>query len=82
MFSGCTVLPDSSEIVLGNSGQEASLSAGNNTGVVLVPYCTWKCIPTAISYDVNISEVLGCHLLLQMSSLHEGHKITSRIGVT
>ena len=45
----------------------ASLSAGNNTGVVLVPCSWWKCIPTtAISGGVNISEVPGCHLLQQM----------------
>ena len=38
VFSGCTVcLPDSKETEVGKSGQEASLSAGNNTGVVLVP---------------------------------------------
>ena len=28
----------------------------------------WKCIPTAISGGVDISEVPGCHLLQQMSS--------------
>ena len=36
--------------------------------VVLVPYCAWKCIPTANSDGVDISEVPGCHLLRQMSS--------------
>ena len=37
MFSGCSVPPDSKETELGNSGKEASPSAGKNTGVVLVP---------------------------------------------
>ena len=36
MFSGGTVPPDSKEIELGSSNQEASPSAGKNTGVVLV----------------------------------------------
>ena len=30
--------------------------------------CAWKCIATAISGGVDISEVPGCHLLQQMSS--------------
>ena len=33
----CTVLPDSKDTELGSSNQEASPSAGKNTGVVLVP---------------------------------------------
>ena len=37
MFSGCNVPPDSRENKLRSSKQEASLSAGKNTGVVLVP---------------------------------------------
>ena len=48
-----------------------------NTGIVLVPCCTWKCAPTAISGAVNVSEVPGSHLLWQMSSWwgsSEGHK--------
>ena len=63
MFSGCTVLPDSKETELGRSDQEASLSAGKNTGTVSVP-----CVTTAISSGVDISEVPGYHLLPQMSS--------------
>ena len=67
-FSGCTVLPDSKETKLGSSNQEASPSAGKNTGIVLVPCCTCKCVPAAISGGVDISEVPGCYLLRQMSS--------------
>ena len=68
MFSGCTVSPNSKETKLGNSNQEVSPSAGKNSHVVLVPCQAWKCVPTAISVGVNISEVPGCHLLRQMSS--------------
>ena len=68
MFSGCTVLPNSKDTELGNSNQEPPPSAGKNNGIVLVPCCTWKCVPTAISGGVDISEVPGCHLLRQMSS--------------
>ena len=69
MFSGCTVQPDSKEIKLGSSDREACPSASKNTRVVLVPCRAWKCVPTAISGSVDISEVPGCHLLQQMSSL-------------
>ena len=67
MLSVCTVLPDGKETELGSSVKEASPSAGKNTRVVLVPCCTWKCVPTAIG-GVNISEFPGCLLLKQMSS--------------
>ena len=63
MFFGCTVPPDSKETELGSSDQEASPSAGKNTRMVLVPCCAWKCVPTAISGGVDISEIPGCHLL-------------------
>ena len=55
--------PDSKETKLGSRDQEASPSAGKNTGVVLVPCRAWKCVPTAISGGVDISKVPGCHLL-------------------
>ena len=67
MFSDCTVLFDSKERELGSSDQEASLSAGKNTGIVLVPCCLWKCVPTSISSGVDISNVPGCHLLQQIN---------------
>ena len=63
MFSGFTVLPDSKETELESSNQEASPSAGKNTGVVLVQCRAWECVPTAISDDVDISEACGCHFL-------------------
>ena len=68
MFSGSIVPPDSKETRLASSDQEASSSAGKNTGVFLVSCCAWRCVPTAISGGVDISEVAGCHLLRQMSS--------------
>ena len=55
--------PDSIETKLGRRNQEASLSADKNIGIVLVACYSWKCIPTAISGGVDISEVRGCHLL-------------------
>ena len=51
--------PDRKYTELGSSDQEASPSAGKNTMVVLVPCCAWKCVPSAISSDVDISEVPG-----------------------
>ena len=63
MFSGCTVPLDSMETKIGSSNQEASPSAVKNTGIVLVPCRTWKCVPTAISGGADISRVPGCHLL-------------------
>ena len=63
MFSGCTVAPDSKETELESSNKETSPSAGKNTEVILVPRCTLECIPTPISYGLDISKVPGCHLL-------------------
>ena len=54
---------DSKERELGSSNQEASPSPGKDTGIVLVLCHTWKCVSTAISGGVDISEVPGCHLL-------------------
>ena len=68
MFSGCNLPHDSKDTKLKNRYQEASLSAGKNTGIVLVPCRAQKCVRTAISGGVDISEVTGNHLLRQMSS--------------
>ena len=59
---------DSKDTKLGSSNQEASPSAGKNAGIVLVTCRAWKCVPTAISSGVDISEVPEYHLLQQMSS--------------
>ena len=40
-----------------------SPSAGKNAGIVLVPCRAWKCVSTAISGGMHISEVPGGHLL-------------------
>ena len=68
MLSGCTEQPDIKETKPGSSDRDISLSAGKNTGIVLVPCHTWKHVATAISHGVDISEGSGCHLLQQMSS--------------
>ena len=73
MFSGCTMLPDSSD-------QEASPLAGKNNGLVLGPCCSWKCDPTAISGGVDIPKVPGCLLTTDEFSVRVT-KITSRIVV-
>ena len=62
MFSCCTVLTDGKETDPESSKQEASPSAGKNTGIVLVPRYARKCVSTAISGSVDISEVFGYHL--------------------
>ena len=59
MFSGCNVPPDSKETQLGNKDKEVSPSASKNTKVILMSFCAWKCVSTAISYGTVNSEVLG-----------------------
>ena len=69
MFPGSTVLPDIKESELGSSDQEASALAVKNTGGSFSAHVpTLKCVPTAISVGVDISEVFGCHFLRQTSS--------------
>ena len=75
VFSDRPVPPDIKETKLASSNQETSPSGGKNTGKVLVPCHTWKCAPTAISSGVDISEVPGCHLLLQSSSQWGSRKL-------
>ena len=75
LFSDYTVLPGSKETELGSSNQEASPSAGKNTGVALVPYHTWKCVSTATSGGVDISKVPGCCLLRFLSSQWGSQKL-------
>ena len=58
-----------------SSKHETSPSAGKNTGIILVPCYTWKCVLTAISGGVVISEVPGCHLLQQISSQWGSQKL-------
>ena len=43
-------------------------SIGKNTEIILVPCPTWKCVTTAISDVMDISEVPGCHSFQPMSS--------------
>ena len=81
-FSGCTVLPDSKETQLGSSDQETSLSAGKNTGIVLVPclrmevhsYSYFQCC--GYFWGSWMSFVTTDELSIRVT------KITSRIGVS
>ena len=61
MFLECTVPPNSKETELEISNQEASLSAGKSSGCHVRAA---KCVPTAISDGVDISEVPGYHLVV------------------
>ena len=44
-----------------------------------MPCRALKCVPTAISSGVVISEVSGCHLLRQISSKWESQKLLQRL---
>ena len=82
MFSSCTLPPYSKEIKLGSSDQEASPSAGKNTGVVLVPCCASKCVSTAISGGADIFRVPRVSFVMTDEISVRVTKISSRIGVT
>ena len=58
MFSGCTVPPDSKETELRSSNQEASPSAGKNTGDSFSAKSRMEVCPYNYS-GVDISEVPG-----------------------
>ena len=61
--------PDSKETELGISDQEASPSVGKNTGLVLLPCLYMEVCPYSYSPGgVDLSEVLGRHLLQRTSS--------------
>ena len=75
MFSGYIMPADSKETELGSSDQGASPSAGKKSGQFWYHVHTWKCVPTAISGGVGISELPGSHLLRQMSSHCESQRL-------
>ena len=60
--------PKSKESKTGSIDQEISPSSGKNAGVFFAPCRARKCVSTAISGDVDVSEVAWCHFLQQMSS--------------
>ena len=64
LFFGCTLPPDSKEMKLGSTNQEAFPS---------VPHHTWKFDCKRISGGVDIPGVHGCYLLRQIV-LSEAHK--------
>ena len=60
----CTVPPDSVRIPnIGVATKRLLHQWVKNTGVVLVPYHIWKCIPATISGNVDIPEVPRYYLL-------------------
>ena len=61
MFLECTVPPNNKETELEISNQEASPSASKSSGCHVRAV---KCVPTAISDGVDISEVPGYHLVV------------------
>ena len=56
-----------------------------NTGIVLMPCCAWKCVPTAVSSSVHISEVHGCHeFSVRVTKLFQGlvsHQLTAYFSI-
>ena len=44
-----------------------------------MPFCTWKCVPAAISGGVDISEVPGCHLLQRKISQQKAQKLIQEL---
>ena len=49
--------PDSNEAEPGSNAKDVSASESKTAWVDLVPYRTWKCVPTVISSGVDISEI-------------------------
>ena len=75
VLSGCIVMPNGKETKLGSIDQEFSPSAGKSTRVVLVPCCTWTCVPTSVSSGMDTWEIPRCHILRQMSSQWVSQKL-------
>ena len=81
VFSGCIVPPDSKKIKLRSSDQEASPWAVKNTGVVLVPCSSWKCVPATILGDVDFSQGPWVPLFMADEFSVRVRNIISKIGV-
>ena len=67
--------PCSKAVEVESNNQQAPPSAGKNSGVVLLPCYVWKCVRTSFSGSVDIHQVLGCHLLQQISSQWGSQKL-------
>ena len=78
MFSGCTVSPDSKETELRSSDQEASPSAGRNTGIVLVPCLHMEVCPHSYFwwFGPRVSFITTDEFSVRVA------KITSKIDVS
>ena len=85
MFLGFTVPPNSKETELRSSNREAFPSLCKDTGIVLRPCNTWKCVSTAISSGVDISEIHVCHeFSVRVTELFQGvvsHEFTAYFSV-
>ena len=82
MFSGCTVLPGSKDTKLGSSDQEASPSAGKNTGVVLVPCSRTEGHPYSYFWVCGYFRGPWVSFVMEDEFSVRVTKITSRIGVS
>ena len=69
-------------LIIRTGDQEASPSANKKLGVLLVPCWSWKSVPTSISNGLDISKVLICHLLWQMSSQWVSQKLLQGLVFT
>ena len=67
---------------LQSSDQEAFLSPGKHTRLVLEECHAWRCVSTVMSSDEDIPEVPGCHWLQQINFPVSVTKITSMISVS
>ena len=77
----CTVPPDSKKTKLASSDQEASPSAGENTRIVLVSCCAWKCPYSYLRWCGFLWDPCVSFLMTDEFSVRVT-KITSRIGVS
>ena len=82
MFSGSTVLSDSKETELGSSDQEASPSAGKNTGVVLVPCSRMEVRPYSYFQWCGYFRGPWVSFVTTDEFSVRFTKITSRIGIS
>ena len=55
------------------------MTLDKNTEIVLRPCCAWEIVQTAISKDMDISVVPGCHLLRQISFWWGSQKLPQRL---
>ena len=82
MFSGCSVPLDSKESELGSIDQEASPSAGQNNGVVLVPCSRMEVRPYSYLQWCGYFRGLRVSFVTKDEFSVRVTKIISRVGVS